>query len=153
MRLLSMKAEWLIAQGKRHNAMELYEKLLRLHPDDAIGARLPLQVLYLEFKEYDKFIELQERFSDGFSVHHHYNYALYLYMVQAGEDELDEAMDEAIEFNPYVLPYLQGKKKIKDQYLTRYNPKDESGATVYCVDALYLWHQQYGIQKWLKKFS
>jgi tetratricopeptide (TPR) repeat protein len=152
MRLLAAKADWLREQNKKPEAAQLYERMLRLHPDDACGIRYPLHGLYLEFHDYDKFIDLTDQFEDDYSPHWLYNYALYLYMVEGETTDADEALKEAIEFNPHVLPYLQGKKKMKKEYIPYYNAAEETGAVIYCRDALYLWRQQMGIQRWLRRF-
>ncbi len=152
MRLLACNADLLLEQNKRREAILIYERLLHLDPGDSVGARMPLQSLYLELGEYDKYIDLIDLFEEEPIPHYYYNYALYLYMTEGETAEASEAMQEAIEFNPYVLPFLKAEKKIPRDSLPNYQPSRETGAIVYCHDALYLWRQQFGIQKWLKKF-
>jgi tetratricopeptide (TPR) repeat protein len=153
MRLLAAEAERFIEYKKSKEAISIYEEMLIMDPRDAAGIRLPLQVLYLEAREFDLFIDLLDAFEDDQTPHSYFNYALYLYMVEGPSEDADEAMEEAVSFNPYVLPYLMGKKINEEQISTRFFPKGEDGAILYILDARKLWFQQKGIQNWLRQFE
>lgn len=153
MRLLAAKASVLQSAGKRNEAVDIYRRLLKMHPDDAIGVRNILQCLLLELKDFDGFMDLIDQFPDDESIHSLYNYALYLYMIEGDTQEANEALIEAIEYNPFVMAYLRGKKKLNFDPITTYQPRFESGANFYCIDALDIWRKQYKIQDWLKQFQ
>lgn len=152
MRLLARKADMFVKAKMYSEAIECYEKLMDLNRIDPCGVRFELQTLFLEREEFDKFMDLLDEFPNDFSVHSVFNYALYSYILEGESDDVNKIMRDAVTFNPFVLPYLQGKKKAI-QTAPFFNPMDETGAIEYCLTALHLWHKQYGIQKWLKKFQ
>jgi len=154
LRMLSSKAQRLEEQNHKKEAIQIYAKIIRLNPNDNQGSRFELQKLYLELKQFDQFLDLIDQFEDEFeySLQSQYNYALYLYITLGECEESDDALVDAISFNPHVLPYLLGKK-LNKHYISKYTPTGEDGATVYSQDNLYLWRKQVGIQNWLRQFE
>lgn len=154
-RLLGAKGLILEEQNKKKEAAEIFNKILTLNPQDNSGVRNILQRLYLDLKDYDAFVDLIDQFEDEFehSLHSLYNYALYCYMTGDDCEDADEAMFDALDFNPFVLPYLLGKKQIPKQPISRFSPNAEDGAMVYIQETLSLWRKQVGIQKWLREFE
>jgi tetratricopeptide (TPR) repeat protein len=154
LRLLASKAQILEEKKRKKEALEVYRLILRLNHNDNMGSRFELQRLYLEFKQYDLFMDVIDDFEEEFefSIQSLYNYALYLFITLGECDESDDALSEAISFNPFVLPYLKGKK-LAQTYISRYTPKGEDGAQLYVQDNLYLWRRQVGIQNWLRQFE
>jgi hypothetical protein len=152
-RMLLTKMDYLEEEGKRKDAIIVAERIIYLNERDNNGVRDVLQRLYLMEKRFDDYIEIIEKFPDDYSVAYFYNYALYLYIIEgANHPDTEEAMQEAIEFNPYVLPYLTKKKKLGELNISYYNPKEEDGAQLYYDENIVLWQSVYGVQNWLKKF-
>jgi tetratricopeptide (TPR) repeat protein len=152
-RMLLTKMDYLEEEGKRKEAIIVAERIIYLNEKDNNGVRDVLQRLYLMEKKFDDYIEIIEKFPDDYSVSYFYNYALYLYIIEgANHPDTEEAMQEAIEFNPFVLPYLTKKKKLGELNLNYYNPREEDGAQLYYEENIALWQTVYGVQNWLKKF-
>jgi tetratricopeptide (TPR) repeat protein len=152
-RMLLTKMDYLEEEGKRKEAIIVAERIIYLNEKDNNGVRDVLQRLYLMEKRFDDFIEIIEKFPNDYSVSYFYNYALYLYIIEgANHPDTKEAMQEAIEFNPYVLPYLTKKKKLSELNINYYNPREDDGAQLYCEENIALWQTVYGVQNWLKGF-
>lgn len=130
------------------------EKVLRLNHNDNMGIRNLLQLMYLYSNRLDDFYANWEKYEKDNNTAHRYNEALYWYKVNGDTDDADEAMEEALEFNPFVLDFLTRRKKLSDfgNYFSHFNPRDQNGAIDYCHVALKVWWNTPGIQHWLKKF-
>jgi hypothetical protein len=152
-RMLISKMDFYQEEGNRKAAIEIGERLLYLNEKDNNGIRDVLQILYLIEKRYDDYIELTEKYPDDYSVCYHYNYALYLFLVEGGEHpDTKAAMKSAIDFNPFVMDFLKKKKIPSDKDIQHYNPQTEDGAILYFNESKELWLSVFGIQKWLKTF-
>lgn len=153
-RLLNMKLSehWKILEVTK--GIETGEKILRLNPNDNLGARDILQLMYLFSNRLDDFYTIWEKYKDDYSAAHYYNEALYWYMVNGDSEDADIAMLEALEFNPWVIDFLTRKEKLSDydDDFSAYDPREFEGAIVYSQIALKAWWKVVGIQKWLKSF-
>jgi tetratricopeptide (TPR) repeat protein len=152
-RMLVIKMDFYIEDKNWDEAILTAERIIYLNNADNNGVRDQLQMMYLLKRRYDDYMNLLEKYPDDYSAAFFYNYALYLYITAGANDpDTEEAIKEAIEFNPFVLAFLTKKRRMDDTKASYYNPQDEEGAKLYVRETKELWLSVYGVQNWLKKF-
>jgi len=131
-------------------AIEIFEEMLDLNPDDNQGVRDWLAGGYLARKRYDDAAALFERYPDDWLAAPAWAKVL-LAHVTDGEARASELLTEARERNTHVEQYLTGRKRRPRQRAGMYSPGDETEA-VYCADMLWdAWKAHPKAKKWLKE--
>ncbi len=109
---LKIKSDILVEQRKNHEALEIYDKILNLKPDDhpIWGKKAMLLAHMKKFEDahicVDKALSLKPEESK------HWDYKATIFMVQEQYDKALTAIDEAIELDPEKGEYLALKGHI-----------------------------------------
>lgn len=150
MRARSHLAECLAEAGRRDEAIDQYEALLRLNPNDNQGLRYCLMGLHLQAGRLDGAAALFEQFEDEPSAL--FTWARVLERFTADDQTgAKAAREEARQANPHVEPLLTGKKRMPRDMPEFYGIGDENEAVV-CVQAIgAAWKRADGALAWLQK--
>lgn len=152
MRAMMQLADGYRQMGKGHfdKAIEIFEEMLELNPNDNQGVRYILLDCYLAKKLYQQAGEIIEQFNDDFMAVFNWARVLYAYGTE-GEEAAGKYLEPAMEQNKYVLLYLTGKKRLPRYLPECYSPGDETEA-IFCVDTLKeSWKSHREAKRWLKE--
>jgi len=141
---------WLM--GKREEAVSHYRELLRLNPNDNQGIRYLLAVSLLEMGEIDALQELLGQYDEPTAAWL-YTKALVAYVKQGDSAEARKLLKEARDYNPHVVPYLLGEKKLPGELPQRIGFGDKDEAVAYAAEFGHGWHQTKGAVDWLASVS
>ena len=144
-------AQVLRAMGEKQQAAEHLRDMLRLNPNDNQGVRYTLSTLLLDMKEESELKKLLKQYPDDWSATWKYNAALLAFRTTGKSDKANALLQEAIQHNRFVPPFLLGKKKIPKQLPAFISPGQENEAIDYAVDAIPVWQQTPGAADWLKE--
>ncbi len=155
MRALQGLAESLLETGKLHDSIKIYEKMLKLNPNDNQGVRFVLSILLVKLNEFSKFEKLNKEYGLSASGVYAYTYAIYVFKKYGPGEQADNALKYSIEMNPYVIDYLIGEKRIPDlNYLPPYAALgSEEEGMIYAAISKDLWKGTRKAIKWLKEFK
>lgn len=150
MRARSFLAQCLAEAGRRDEAIEHYEALLELNPDDNQGVRYCLMGLYLEANRLDGAATLFDQYEDEGTAMFAWARVLERFMAD-DKAAAAAALEEARRANPHVERLLTGKKRMPREMPGYYGIGDENEAVV-CVDAIgAAWKRVAGALAWLKR--
>lgn len=137
--------------GRLDEAAQHMDAMLELNPNDNQGVRYSYITLLLETNDSTRLEKLFEQYPDDWSATWKYSQALYEFRKTGQSDKADELLSDAIEYNPYVPPYILGKKKIpKTLNYAYYSPGDENEALDYLSDGIRPWRSTDGAIEWVK---
>lgn len=150
-----MRAMMQLADGYRQTgkqgcgrAMEIFEEMLELNPNDNQGVRYKLVDCYLAQKLYPKAGQLLKKYPNESMAVFNWARVLYAYVTQ-GEKAAEKAIQRATQQNPFVLAYLSGKKRLPRTQPDYYSPGDKSEA-IFCVDTIKeSWKNHPEVKQWL----
>ena len=139
---------WLRVKKGYANATAVYEEMMELNKNDNQGVRYALIDCYICEKSYDKAWQLIEG-SDENSSFFNWVKVLISYATK-GEVAAQKALKAAVKQNPYVLPFLSGKKRLPRYAPVSYTPGDKDEAII-CVKILKdAWKIHKEAKNWLK---
>jgi hypothetical protein len=127
-----------------------YEQLLELNPNDNQGIRYKLFGAYLEEGKLEDAEVLLKQYEEA-TANGLYNRLLLELYKNGFSANAAKILKEAKKANPYVIPFLTGKKSIPMTLPNGYRLGEESEAIIYADDHFQLWNKIEGMQKWLKK--
>ncbi len=131
-------------------AIEIFEEMIELNPNDNQGVRDWLASCYLGRKRYDDAAALFERYPEDWLAAPAWARVLHAYVTD-GEGRATELLTEARERNAHVEDYLTGRKRRPRQRAGMYSPGDKAEAS-YCADMLWeAWKKHPKAKKWLKE--
>jgi tetratricopeptide (TPR) repeat protein len=107
LRALKQLAEVYWEVGRRFDSVETYEGLMDLDPDDHQGNSVLLLSNYLGMGEVQRAWDLLEEYDEEDSALHAWAWVLLLLM-SGDEDGALDALDQALDLNPYVAPWFLG---------------------------------------------
>jgi tetratricopeptide (TPR) repeat protein len=136
--------------GERSEAIENYQQMLHLNPNDNQGIRYLLANALLEEGLDDDLGELLESYEDDAGATWVYSRALWRFRTEGDGEEARSALEEAISFNPFVPGYLLGRKGMPGALPALVGFGDESEAMVYFAEALPGWLKTPGAIEWLR---
>jgi tetratricopeptide (TPR) repeat protein len=139
--------------GKRQEAINHYQDMLRLNPGDNQGIRYTLAVCLLENGLDKDMAQLLEAYKDDASAAWQYNHAFFLFRKKRTGAAARKKLEEALKFNPHVPGYLLGQKQLPDQLPSFIGFGDENEAIDYVLAAGYLWLEEEGALAWLERIS
>jgi len=134
--------------GLMEKAIQTYEDLLNLNPNDNQGIRYLLLPLYLE-EDFEATHDLLKEYDEP-SATFMYSKALLMYKEEGITNASIKALEDAEESNPHVMNYLLGNKKIPDESPRYVGIGDEQEAIAYVQENIHLWT---GTKEFLKKLS
>lgn len=141
-------AEALYQLGNSKDAMQHYEELLDLNPNDNQGVRYLLFVAYMD--NVKKVRRLLQQYKEG-TVYGLYNKLLLEIHESRFTENAVKLFKNAKKQNKHVADYLTGKKRLPQNVPDYYGFGDENEAIVYADTHLHLWEKIDGLQAWLKK--
>lgn len=131
-------------------AIEVFEEMLELNPNDNQGVRDWLTGCYLRRKRYTDAAALFERFPEDWLAAPAWARVLLAFATE-GEARASELLGEARERNAHVEQYLTGRKRRPRGRPGMYSPGDETEA-VYCANMLWeAWKAHPKARAWLKQ--
>ncbi len=138
-------------RGDLEQAIAIFNKLLHLNPDDNQGVRYLLAFSLLESGRDVEFAAFIREHGDEASFFMAYSKALWAF--RSGDKRKDAYLREALQENPYVLPYLVGEKRLPYQLPDYYSPGGEDEAVLYAKEARATWEKTAAALVWLKGMS
>ena len=147
------QAQLLWQKGKKDEAIDKYKYLLKLNPNDNQGVRDSLLPNLTELNRLDEAEELYLEFEEDGSANWKFGKLLLDIKNDAPFDEIEMQYKTCIEYNPYVVPYLLGNKKLPSNMPFFHGVGDENEAIFYVILAYNAWHSDRKAMKVLKKLS
>jgi tetratricopeptide (TPR) repeat protein len=143
-------ADTLWRMGRKEEACSHYKEMLRLNPNDNQGLRYLLVALLLEMDRDADVENLLKRYKSDASATWYYTRALVGFRASGATDKTDRALRKALKYNPHVLPYLIGQKRIPNRLPDTIGFGDENEAIAYAADHLNHWRRTDGAVDWLR---
>ena len=153
MRAKAGLADCLYAKKEVDKAIEIYEEMLELNPNDNQGIRYLLSTLLLSKNDFSKFQSFIENSEEEDCAVWNYNNALYQFKKSGQSANSDKELLKAYESNEYVIDYMLGVKEMpkeQPQYIGR---GDENEAISYVNGAWTVWDKTDGAFDWLYEFK
>jgi len=141
-------AQCLWALGRWGEAVSHFRELLRLNPNDNQGVRYLLAMTLLEMGKIDALEELLGQYDEPTAVWL-FTKALVAYVKQGDSAEARKLLKEALNYNPHVVPYLLGEKRLPRELPERVGFGDKDEAVAYAAEFGPGWHQTKGAIDWL----
>ncbi|MFW5715807.1 MAG: tetratricopeptide repeat protein [Spirochaetota bacterium] len=148
LRLHFVRAESLLRLGRTDDAFAEYEELLRIDPEDGIGAAHSYFAGLTEAGEHERAQHVLDRFADDESATTFWNATLAAFAL--GEKDLAATRAEAaMAANPHVPEFLLARRPpgAPDSY----TPGDEDEAAIYAESFHDLWRTVRGAREWLRR--
>jgi len=139
MRAKAGLADCLYAKNEIDKAIEIYEEMLELNPNDNQGIRYLLSTLLLEKDDLTKFELFINNNEEENCAIWNFNNALYSFKKFGKNTKTDKILLNAHKNNEFVIDYMLGIKelpKVPPQYIGR---GDENEAIAYVFDSWKLW--------------
>lgn len=148
MRALAALGNALSAQGIRHDAASIYEKMLDLNPNDNQGVREPLLGIYLATGDLNGAALLFKKYKEDASAT--FTWARVLERLLAGDcARASAALAKARKINRHVELYLTAQKPLPPEPPEMYSPGSEEEA-VLCLSYLSgAWAEHKEATRWL----
>jgi len=150
MRCMQAYADCLKNMGRFHDAVSVYEEMIRLNPNDNQGVRDQLQLYLIRINEFNKFRKYDKLYKDDLGAFSSFNRALFAFKTLGSSTNSNEFLKKAIESNKFVIPRLL-MNSISDDFPEVYEMGDENEAIFYCYFAHQIWHETNGAIDWIKK--
>ncbi|OXU14726.1 tetratricopeptide repeat protein [Sedimentisphaera salicampi] len=154
MRAMADLAESYLMLGKKGHstAIQLYEEMLKLNPNDNQGIRYLLISCYFNTKRYADAGKLLDKYDDDVSALFLWSRVLYDY-ITSGKAEAEKSLEQAEYYNPHVLKYLIDRKRLPSDSPVSYTAGEESEAQC-CAEILKpSWRLHPKAKKWLKEYE
>lgn len=137
---------WL--QGERDQAIEHYQEMLRLNPNDNQGIRYLLADCLLTESRNEELSGLLEQYDEA-TAWWLYTKALWLYQHEGASSKANRAAKAALRQNRYVPLFLQEIKTLPPHPPAYVGFGDENEAVSYVLTAFEKWHETPGAVAWL----
>jgi tetratricopeptide (TPR) repeat protein len=148
MRAVAGLAECLWKIGKQQESIDHLQDLLKLNPDDNQGNRYTLAAHLLEIGKIEDLKKLLTRYREGTAAWI-FTKALLIFMDKGDTPEARQALASAARYNPYVIPYLSGRKKIPAGLPDYVGFGDNNEAVSYAAAFKPGWLKVAGALEWL----
>ena len=135
--------------GDLRGAIEHYQAMLRLNPNDNQGLRYVLVGCLLATDQDEAAERLLAQYEDEGAAAWVYSAALLAYRKHGDTSESREKRGEALKANPFVWPFLLGRRPISKHLPDLIGYGDESEAVAYAADHKAAWKKAPGAIAWL----
>ncbi len=149
MRARAELAEHLWQFGETDQAIEHFQTLLQLNPNDNQGIRDRLLLLLIELQKNKEARTLLAKYKDDGSALWLYSRALLAFRSRGATKRAELALQSAFEQNPFVPGFLLGELPQIDELPEYIGFGDESEAISYVIPARTAWVHTNGALKWL----
>ena len=136
--------------GRRNQAIEQYQEMLRLNPSDNQGVRYLLLLCLMTEGMQEETDQLLRSYDEA-SAMWLYTHALFLYRRYGPSRKTTKQLAEAIKYNPHVPGYLLGQQRLPKRLPEYVGFGDDSEAISYASKCAHLWYQQEGALDWLRE--
>lgn len=145
MRAMAELADLLYMMEQEEEAIEIYEKLIELNPNDNQGIRDELMPIYIERKAYEAGLKLFKQYSEYPDTYFLYSRALIEVLLHGVTETAKSWLTKAIESNEHVVDYLLGRKRIPAEEMRYFQPGADSEAVIYAQKNFHLWEGNTGV--------
>lgn len=139
MRAKASYAESFVQKGFLEAAVEEYEELLELNPNDNQGIRDLLLPLYIETELFDRVTDLFDAYEGDSSAAFMFNQALVSFLTEGMNNQAYELFKKANEQNPFVIDFLLKRKNVPNEIPRYIQMGGESEAIEYVQRNIHLW--------------
>lgn len=153
MRAKAGLADCLYAKNEINKAIEIYEEMLELNPNDNQGIRYILSTLLLEKKDLTKFENFIKTYPDEDSAAWNYNIALYNFIKSKQTIKSEKTLLQAYQSNKFVIDYMLGIKELPREQPEYIGLGDENEAVSYIYSAWTVWKETKGAFDWIYNFK
>lgn len=153
MRAKASLADCLLAKKEVDKAIEVYEEMLELNPNDNQGIRYLLSTFLLTKSDLSKFEKFIEKNDDENCAVWTYNNALYSFKKFGQTIKSQKALLEAYKSNKFVIDYMLGYKELPKQQPEYIGRGDENEAVSYVSGSWPIWDKTKGALDWLYEFK
>jgi len=149
MRALEGAASCLWQMGHKEEALQIYQRMLRLNPGDNQGIRYFLVDLLLTLNRERDLEKLLKKFKGDWTAVWLYTTALLAFRKGGSSENADKHLRAALGQNHFVPEYLTGKKRVHNQLPDYIGIGDDKEAAAYAANHLNYWRQTPGAVEWL----
>lgn len=153
MRAKAGLAGCLYAKKEVDKAIEIYEEMLELNPNDNQGIRYLLSTLLLSKDDLTKFELFIKNNEDEDCAVWNYNNALYSFKKLGRTAKTENILMKAYKSNKFVIDYMLGIKKMPIKQPQYIGIGDENEAISYVIDVWSIWNKTNGALDWLYYFK
>jgi tetratricopeptide (TPR) repeat protein len=153
MRAKAGLADCLYAKNEVDKAIEIYEEMLELNPNDNQGIRYLLSTLLLSKNDLTKFQLFIKNSEEEDCAAWNYNNALYHFKKSGQTAKSNKELLKAYKSNEYVIDYMLGVKKMPDEQPQYIGRGDENEAISYVNGAWSVWDKTAEALDWLYEFK
>jgi tetratricopeptide (TPR) repeat protein len=153
MRARAGLAKCLWRKGERSAAIDHYQALLKLNPNDNQGLRYILSNCLLAEGRLDDMDALLKRYPTDIMANWLYNRALYLFRREGPGAKANRELRRSLQHNAFVPLYLLRKKKMPRSLPPCYSLGDAREAVLYVDGAQESWDQTPYALDWLQRAS
>jgi len=153
MRAKAGLADCLFAKNEIDKAIEIYEEMLVLNPNDNQGIRYLLSTLLLTKKDLTRYKSFIEKNEDEDCAVWNYNNALYSFMKSGRTAKSEKKLRQAYKSNAFVIDYMLGYKEMPTEQPQYIGLGDENEAISYVHGAWPIWDKTEGALDWLYEFK
>lgn len=147
MRSLSGLAFSLYAEGQLKEAIELFQQILRLNPNDNQGMRMYLLPALVWANQFDEAAALLRKFADEEAPYIPYSVALMLFKKHGDCQASEKALMDAIGEFPNVFKIMIGLEQMPTDF-DSYAPGSVEEASLYVQSAIQSWVETDGALDW-----
>ncbi len=136
--------------GRRDEAVQHLQEMLRLNPSDNQGVRYTLAGFLLFLDRDDDLARLLHQYKDDAMAAWAYTRALLAFRQHGDTPEAQKLLKKALKTNKHVPDYLLGDKYPPNEEPSYYSPGDESEALNYVGSFMVGWKDTPGAIDWLR---
>ena len=133
-----------------NEALEIYQKMLRLNPGDNQGIRHKLLYFLLELDKDTEAEKLYSDYSDDFSAWWKYGRAILDFRKYGDTAASRKSLAAAVTYNKYLPLYLLGAKRFPLAPPGHYGIGDENEAVYYMNSSFAVWQQTSKLIDWVE---
>ncbi len=152
MRAKAGLASCFILVDQTEKAIEIYEEMLELNPNDNQGIRYMLSTLYLRKNLFKAFYALNKQYDEYGNAVSNFNLALAQFKQEGKSNKSNKLLLEAHTKNHFVIDLLLGNKKMPKQQPEYIGIGDKNEAVSYVFGNYQIWDETPDAFEWLYYF-
>ena len=149
MRARERLADCLWKLGRREEAIHHYRDMLRLNPNDNQGVRYRLLLWFLYGGDVEGAVDLLGKYEEEWTATWLYTRALAVFLREGSSTAARHALQEALEQNHHVVPYLMGRRQLPKRLPKYVVIGDRSQAVGYVAEFNDVWARTPGALSWV----
>ncbi|VAX29818.1 hypothetical protein MNBD_IGNAVI01-2786 [hydrothermal vent metagenome] len=149
MRAMDGLAHTYLHMNQIKKAIDVWQKMINLNPNDNQGVRYHLIIALLETKRYKDVERLINKYEDDASAAFLYSKAFLFFHQKSKKPMATKVLIKAMQFNPYVPLYLFGLREMPEEFPEYIGFGDESEAIEYADSSVRLWGGDKKAAAWL----